>query len=409
MDPTAAFYEILIRHKFQRGAVLRELRERMIVGEDEVAQISTMTYDENEEDLGPIQEALDRIKIARTNNYYFIKCQNGQLSSGKFSSDGLFMRAAPTLELEVLKLWNSDGYELFSHEGERAIPVRNFYVWFFERHVAFHRVNHAGVPLRILDDDYSLEEFNREYFKRRSWNVTIMTISKSEDQENLWYTYDMNFIRTGFLLYPEEEEEEEFEVLPDEEVELPAMDCRRLIRNEGFYRAIYPVLPPIAINANYPENMIEIGDAAYVDDPRPLNSFDEVDQTVLIMAPFEDGQIWRGSYFTKDELRNWITNANHIVHRCEGRQFPYYREDLVAIYYLRLVIAGVTYYVPYIDILEFCQNDNPLRYLLEPTEYQITNIVSLSVMITSNVASSQHCTDSSPKRIYRLRPCEIRG
>lgn len=190
---------------------------------------------------------------------------------------------------------------------------------------------------------------------------------------------------------------------PQEEIRIT---CSDLLRHPQIYERDFPLLPEQTISVGtIRERNVELLDATYMDN-QPLRAFVGDVNHVLILSP-RDGPIIRGTYFTKDDFNSWITDPNNIVAICHGRAFDYYNRDQEKIYFVRLSIAGPDYYIPYVDIQNFCQDGDAKCYVLEPTEFNLTNIVSLSVMLGADAISSNHCADSTPRIISRLRSLRL--
>lgn len=404
MSAYDAFYDLIVLHNFKRGPVLEELRRQRPLTPQEEEGVYHYTYDETGADVNLIEEALSRVKKAREENEYFISyAPEGTFNLGTFSTSPLFDTPRLNIEREILASWASNPFA-FSPINQ-AIPLQlGFYVCFFSESILYHFDRASAKLYAQVDDDFH-HQFHEEYFNfRRDEKVGEMRVKVHRVSDILEYFYeDLDGSAVTASLIVPYAQEEAFEPEPEEDPtpQLP-IDCEVLLRTPDFYRIYYPALDPVAIGP-VPDALTTINDAAYVENPEVFSTFTRNNQHVVIMSPFEPGRMWRGAFFAKDDLRNWMTNPNNIVYRCQGRQYPIYEEGLRAIFYLRLEIAGVTYYVPYIDLEDFCRNDEPAKYMLQPTELQITYVASLSVMRGAWYTSSQHCTDETPKRIYRLR------
>lgn len=191
-----------------------------------------------------------------------------------------------------------------------------------------------------------------------------------------------------------------------EYTQFPPVNCDDLVVSRDLYLEHFHSRPGKVLSLNADAN-VEIEDSLYVEAPKGLNFLVQNRNHVILLTSDSTSHV-KGSFFEIEPFVSWIREPNNIVAACDGRRFNRFSAEVAEIYYVRLNVSGVNFYVPYHDVLSLCGLDRGVTFFLEETSMVLTNVVSLSVMMGADYISSQHCSDPIPKPIYRLRSVIVR-
>lgn len=161
----------------------------------------------------------------------------------------------------------------------------------------------------------------------------------------------------------------------------------------------------------------EVYDAAFtLDEPYGYEYLaDPRTREIVIMAPRDPGQQWKGTTYTAEELRDIISDTSNVFIECHEdsdgiRGYEkYVPGQPMSALYVKVHVNGIPYYVPYIDFEAICESGKPETYLLKKTRKVLQYIASFAVANGASHISAEHCMNELNIEVYRMVPVDRRS